>query len=93
MSVSKNGALRKRRKKIFSPVYSPVVTMCFVFFFFFFTGTRDLKNKFIPAVIGVVDVQFGDLVAFGPFDVRERIGQLFLVMFVELFIEHGHLVG
>lgn len=54
---------------------------------------KELLSNTLPAVIGVVDVQFGNLVAVGPFDIWERIRQLFLVMFLEFFIEHGHFIG
>lgn len=46
-----------------------------------------------PAVIRIVDIQFGEGVSIGAFDVAEWIGQLFLGMLCAFTIEHGHFIG
>ena len=51
------------------------------------------KRNVLPSVVGIVDVQFGDLISFGPLDIRKRVGQLFFAVIGALFVEHGNLVG
>ena len=44
----------------------------------------------VPAVVGIVDVEFLERIIGRLVDLRERIGQLLLVMLLHLLVEDGH---
>lgn len=50
-------------------------------------GSRDL-----PAVVGVIGIEFGELEALGTLVLGERVRVLLLLVGLHFLVEHGHLL-